>query len=82
MTNIIKEVCIIKPFHTGYNLYHIGEKLTVRRSSNSRILLVHLTDTSVMTLNEMMTLGYIEKTELYRNNWLTLIMYNQAAHKQ
>ena len=68
MNKLPKEVCVIKPFHVGYNLYHIGDKLLVRRAKNSRLIIVNLTETSIMTLNEMMTLGYIEKTELYRNN--------------
>ena len=68
MNNLPKEVRIIKPFHVSYNLYHVGDKLPVFRSRDSRLLLVKLTETSIMTLNEMMTLGYIEKTELYRNN--------------
>ena len=70
MNNLPKEVCIIKPFHVGYRLYHIGDKLPVRIANNSQLLIVHLTDTSIMTLNEMMTLGYIEKTELYRKRLL------------
>lgn len=68
MDNLPKEVCVIKPFHVGYKLYHIGDKLPVRRANNSRLIIVNLTDTSIMTLNEMMTSGYIEKTGLYRNN--------------
>ena len=68
MDNLPKEVRVIKPFHAGYKLYHIGDKLPVRRANNSRLIIVNLTDTSIMTLNEMMTAGYIEKTELYRNN--------------
>ena len=68
MNNLPKEVRVIKPFHAGYKLYHVGDKLPVRRAHDSRLILVNLTATSVMTLNEMMTLGYIEKTELYRNN--------------
>ena len=68
MSNLPKEVRVIKAFHAGYKLYHVGDKLPVRRAHNSRLIIVNLTDTSIMTLNEMMTLGYIEKTELYRNN--------------
>ena len=68
MNNLPKEVRIIKPFHVGYRLYHVGDKLPVRRAHDSRLILVNLTATSIMTLNEMMTLGYIEKTWLYRNN--------------
>ena len=68
MDNLPKEVRIIKPFHAGYKLYHVGDKLPVRRAHDSRLILVNLTATSIMTLNEMMTAGYIEKTELYRNN--------------
>ena len=68
MDNLPTEVRIIKPFHAGYKLYHVGDKLPVKRAHNSRLILVNLTATSIMTLNEMMTAGYIEKTELYRNN--------------
>ena len=68
MNNLPKEVRVIKPFHVGYKLYHIGDKLPVRRAHDSRLILVNLTDTSIATLDEMMTLGYIAKTELYRNN--------------
>ena len=68
MNNLPEEVRIIKPFHAGYKLYHVGDKLLVRRAHDSRLILVNLTATSVMTLDEMMTAGYIEKTELYRNN--------------
>ena len=68
MNNLPKKVCVIKPFHVGYKLFHVGDELSVRRAKNSRLIIVNLTDTSIMTLNEMMTLGYIEKTSLYRNN--------------
>ena len=68
MDNLPKEVRIIKPFHAGYKLFHVGDRLTVKIDYNSQLLIVKLTDTSIMTLNEMMTLKYIEKTELYRNN--------------
>ena len=68
MNNLPKEVRVIKPFHAGYKLFHVGDKLPVKIDYNSQLLTVKLTDTSIMTLNEMMTLGYIEKTELYRNN--------------
>ena len=68
MNNLPKVVRVIKPFHAGYKLYHVGDKLPVRRAHDSRLILVNLTATSVMTLNEMMTLGYIAKTALYRNN--------------
>ena len=68
MNTIPKEVTVIKPFHIGYNLYHVGDKLPVKRSNKSRLILVYLTESSFLTLNEMMTLGLIEKTELYRNN--------------
>ena len=70
MNNLPKEVRVIKAFHAGYKLYHVGDKLPVRRANNSRLIIVNLTDTSIMTLNEMMTLGYIEKTELYGNSQL------------
>ena len=68
MNNLPKEVRVIKPFHAGYKLFHVGDRLPVRRAHDSRLILVNLTATSIMTLNEMMTLGYIEKTSLYRNN--------------
>ena len=68
MSYLPKEVCVIKPFHVGYKLFHVGDKLPVRRAHNSRLILVNITATSIMTLNEMMTFGYIAKTELYRNN--------------
>ena len=68
MDNLPKFVRVIKPFHAGYKLYHVGDRLPVRRAHDSRLILVNLTDTSIMTLDEMMTFGYIEKTELYRNN--------------
>lgn len=68
MNNLPKVVTLIKTLHVGYKIYHIGDKFPVRRAHDSRLILVNLTDTSIMTLDEMMTLGYIEKTELYRNN--------------
>ena len=78
MNNLPKEVRIIKPFHAGYKLFHVGDKLPVKIDYESQLLIVHLTDTSIMTLNEMMTLGYIEKTELYRNRQLiTRLLLNK-----
>ena len=68
MSYLPKEVIVIKAFHAGSKLYRVGDKLSVRRAHDSRLILVNLTDTSIMTLNEMMTFGYIAKTELYRNN--------------
>ena len=78
MNNLPKEVRVIKPFHVGYKLFHVGDKLPVKIDYNSQLLTVKLTDTSIMTLNEMMTLGYIEKTELYRNRQLiTRLLLNK-----
>ena len=68
MNNLPKFVRVIKSFHAGYKVYHVGDRLPVRRAHDSRLILVNLTDTSIMTLDEMMTFGYIAKTELYRNN--------------
>ena len=68
MDNFPKFVRVIKPFHVGYKVYNVGDKLPDRRAHDSRLLLVNFTATSIATLDEMMTLGYIAKTELYRNN--------------
>ena len=68
MNNLPKFVTVIKAFDAGYKTYNVGDRLPVSRAHDSRLILVNLTDTSIMTLNEMMTLGYIEKTALYRNN--------------
>ena len=68
MNNLPKFVTLIKAFDAGYKIYNIGDRLPVRRAHDSRLILVNLTATSIMTLDEMMTAGYIAKTALYRNN--------------
>ena len=78
MNNLPKEVRIIKPFHAGYKLFHVGDKLPVKIDYENQFLDVKLTDTMIMSLNEMMTLGFIEKTELYRNEELiTRLLLNK-----
>ena len=70
MNNLLKEVRIIKSFHAGYKVYNVGDKLPVKIDYENQFLDVKLTDTMIMSLDEMMTLGYIAKTELYRNKQL------------
>ena len=78
MNNIPKEVRVIKPFDAGYKLFHVGDKLPVKIDYEGQLLLVKLSNTMIMTLNEMMTLGFIEKTELYRNEQLiTRLLLNK-----
>ena len=78
MNTIPKEVRVIKPFDAGYKLFHVGDKLPVEIDYESQLIHVKLTNTMVMTLNEMMTLGFIEKTELYRNKELiTRLLLNK-----
>ena len=78
MSNLPKEVLVIKAFHAGYKLFHVGDKLPVKIDYENQFLDVKLTDTVIMSLDEMMTLGYIEKTELYRNRQLiTRLLLNK-----
>ena len=70
MDNLPKEVRVIKPFHAGYKLFHVGDRLPVTVDYESLLILVNLSATSIMTLDEMMTSGFIEKTERYRNEQL------------
>ena len=78
MNNIPKEVRVIKPFDAGYKLFHVGDRLPVKIDYESQLLLVKLSNTMIMTLNEMMTLGFVEKTELYRNEQLiTRLLLNK-----
>ena len=78
MNTIPKEVRVIKPFDAGYKLFHVGDRLPVKIDYESQLIDVKLTDTMIMTLDEMMTLGFIEKTELYRNKELiTRILLNK-----